>query len=259
MNPCDSHSAKPLAVIKVGSTSISVLVAATLTHPLYDDVQIRHLIRHQDGPAVLRESLRHLKRDVQALAPRGGLVAFGEAGRHNPALPAEAVRAGYAVWVLSGEEEGACSWWSEQPWRTVPITVLDVGGGSTEFAGPWGSVSTPFGAEQPPPPDTPVPAAVRREGPLVAMGGTARALGTVFGSPIARQTLAAYADRPFSTWPRVHLVEADRRPLLSGGLATMLWAMDGLRADEVAVTPRDLRWGLWLAACLGRAGRWPGG
>ncbi len=257
MNRASEGRRGPLAVVKVGSTSISVLAASTLTEPLYEDAQIRHLIRHREGPAALRESLRAIHRELQSLSPRAGLVAFGEVGRRQPELSSEAKRAGYPVWVLSGAEEGAASWWSEQPWRTAPITVVDVGGGSTEFAGAWGSVSVPVGAERPPGPRDVLEAVVGGAGEPVAMGGTARALATLFGNPLTHDVLAAHAAHPPSSWTGIDRVEADRRPLLAGGLATMLWAMDRLGVKEVAATPRDLRWGLWMAASLGRAGRWP--
>ncbi|MGC8487308.1 MAG: hypothetical protein ACP5QO_03670 [Clostridia bacterium] len=255
----ESLAAPPLAIVKVGSTSVSVLVAGQLDDPLYQTARIRRLLGHWTPEQALLETLDDILAAVAPYRCQSGLVAFGEVGRAIPALPAAARARGFPVWTLSGLEEGQASWWGEQRFCPAPITVIDIGGGSTEIVGPAGARSLPVGAERPPGADMPLSAPISPHIPTVAMGGTARALGQLFGSPLHREVLFTHWGRDPSTWPGVDQVAADRIPLLAGGLATLLWVMDGLSLSQIAVTDRDLRWGLWLAARLGRAGGWPGG
>lgn len=255
----ESLAAPPLAVVKVGSTSVSVLVAGHLDDPLYQTASIRRLLGHRTPEQALLETLDDILAAVAPYGCQSGLVAFGEVGRAIPALPAAARARRFPVWTLSGLEEGQASWWGEQRFWQTPVTVIDIGGGSTEIAGPSGARSLPVGAERPPGVDISFSGPVSPRVPTVAMGGTARALAQVFGSPLHTEVLFAHRGRDPATWPGVDQVAADRIPILAGGLATLLWVMDGLSLSQIAVTDRDLRWGLWLAARLGRAGRWPGG
>jgi len=249
----------PLAVVKVGSTSVSVLVAGRLSEPLFLHARVLRLIQEPDPARALDAVMGDVAASVSRYRPRTGLVALGELGRLHPDLSRSLARQGYPVWALSGPEEGRVAWWGEQMFYAHPITVVDVGGGSTEIAGSHAALSLPVGTERPPRPEVRFPAEIGAPGGVVAIGGTARALGLLFGSPLRRETLMDYARRPPACWPDVDRVEPERRPLLSGGLCTVLWVMEGLGVERLPVSERDLRWGLWLSARLGRAGRWPGG
>ena len=254
----ESLAPSPLAVVKVGSTSVSVLVAGRLSHPLFLHAEIRSLIREPEPASALGAAMADIAARVARFQPRSGIVALGEVGRIHPELGAGLARQGFPVWTLSGVEEAQASWWGEQAFHPAAITVVDVGGGSTEVAGAGTSQSLPFGAERPPGPGSPFPPARHLHGRAVAMGGTARALASLFGNPFHRETLLRHQDRNPESWPGIAAVDERRVRLLAGGLRTFLWVMDALQLPEMAVTERDLRWGLWLSAQLGRAGRWPG-
>jgi hypothetical protein len=244
----DKPAASVTAVLKVGSTSVSVLAAERLGQPLWEAQAILSLLGASDAEDRLEAWLEAWRWPPTA-RPSWGLAALGAVGRERPSLAHPLKRRGWEVWVLSGEEEARASWWGEQAFWPHPVTVIDVGGGSTEFAGPHAVASFPVGAARPPAGGEAVslPEFGGRE--FVALGGSARALARVLGTPLSRSALAAFRRRPPDRPPDI---EPARWSLLDGGAAAWLWVLQALDLDAVPVSPRDLRWGLFLAARLGR-------
>jgi hypothetical protein len=244
----DKPKASVTAVLKVGSTSVSVLVADRVGQPLWETQAILSLLGDPHAEAKLDAWLGTWSWPPSA-RPAWGLAALGAVGRERPGLAEPLKRRGWEVWLLSGEEEAWAAWWGEQAFWPHPVTVIDVGGGSTEFAGPGAVLSLPVGAARPPSPDTAVslPEFGGRE--AVALGGSARALARVLGTPLSRSALVAFRRQPPERPPDI---EPARWALLDGGAAAWLWVLEALGRDAVPVSPRDLRWGLFLAARLGR-------
>lgn len=245
----------PTEVLKVGSTSVSFLAAHRLSQPVQNTATVLRLLEASDRVDRLNRYLDALAAAHDAPAGRR-LAALGEVGRRYPGL-AEALRQrGWQTWTLSGEEEARAAWWGEQAFWPVPIAVLDVGGGSTEFAGPLASVSVPVGAARPPNASTPA-LPVLGASKIIALGGSARALAALLGNPLTRSGLEHWAtpDLPDDDETlRAAGIDPARRPLLDGGAHTLRWALEALQQQTVFVSARDLRWGLWLAARLGRSG-----
>jgi exopolyphosphatase/pppGpp-phosphohydrolase len=243
------------AVIKIGSTSVGLLIADRIAKPLRDESWDLGLLQAADPAAELSRLWPVLEHRLRQHHARRVLVATGEVGRVHAGWSRALGAMADALWVLSGEDEARATWWGVKALFSEPVTVLDVGGGSTEVATAGLAKSWPFGAAAPPP-DAPweFPPEVRGR-QVVAVGGTARALAAWCGHPaMTREDLAALLAHP----PAPEAVVATlglsplRARLMVGGARTMLAALVGLEASSALISSRDLRHGLWLAAALGR-------
>lgn len=250
----------PVGVVKIGSTSVGALVAVSPDAPLWETSVDLGLLTAPDPVAVLRPALATLRQRLAAWAPLRLLVATGEVARARPVLLDALEGWRMHLWVLSGEEEARAAWWGEQARHAEPVTVIDVGGGSTEVVGPKHAVSLPVGAARPPGPSG-LPPLGSAGGRVVALGGTARALAGYLGRPtFSRDDLAAFGAAPPDpeALARTLGLSRLRASLLPGGAACLLAVLEGLGVHAADVSPRDLRHGIWLAAALGRGRIWSG-
>ncbi len=249
-----TNSPRRIAALKIGSTSVAVLVADRMAEPLLQHTWVLRLMDAPDPAARLAPILRQL---APALGP-GTLVGIGEVGRRQPELTHWLEAWGWAVWQLAGPEEARCAWWGVQAGMGQAATVVDVGGGSTEVSDGTDAVSWPFGAAAPPATDRwTVPSGLAGGvGRPVAVGGTARALASLAGPArmVSRTQLTAWVNDPKGLLRMGvdHRVGPDRLPLLGGGARSLLCAMTLLGVDDVEVSNAGLIQGLWLAARLGR-------
>lgn len=249
-----ANSPRRTAAVKIGSTSVAVLVAHRMAEPLLLQTWVLSLMDAPDPVERLAPILRSL---ASELGP-ATLVGVGEVGRRRPELTDWLQTQRWPVWQLAGSEEARCAWWGVQADLREPATVVDVGGGSTEVSDGTDAVSWPFGAAAPPATDTwPVPPGLPvRARSLVAVGGTARALAGIAGREgvLRRAQLAAWMEHPedLARLAVAYRVDAARRPLLAGGVRSLLCTLALLGADGVHVSDAGLLQGLWLAARLGR-------
>ncbi len=249
-----ANSPRRTAAVKIGSTSVAVLVADRMAEPLFQHLWVLGLMDVPDPQERLAPILQQL---ASELGP-ATLVGVGEVGRRRPELTGWLQTQRWPVWQLSGREEARCAWWGVQAGLRQAATVIDVGGGSTEVSDGTDAVSWPFGAAAPPTTDTWTvpPGLTARARRLVAVGGTARALATIAGQEarLARAQLAAWTQHPddLIRLGAGHRVEPARRSLLPGGVRSLLCTLTLLGADGVEVSDAGLLQGLWLAARLGR-------
>lgn len=255
----DVRLSPPLAVLKVGSTSVGVLVARCLDQPIWHASFDVGLLTCPNPGEVLADTLATVLPEMRRLGVRRVLTATGEVGRVRPECVDTLRRHGLHPWVLTGEEEARTSWWGEQARHSSPVWVIDVGGGSTELVGPTRGLSLPFGAQLPTPPSHAGHRLHSLKGQipaLVALGGTARTALKVMGGERLHQAalreLAVADSIPAGMQEALH-ISALRARLLPGGCRVLQWVMETVGISDVAVSPRDLRHGLWIAAALGRA------
>jgi exopolyphosphatase/pppGpp-phosphohydrolase len=254
-----ANLAHTVAVVKVGSTSVSALWAATLQRPLLFRSWTIGLVDVPHPGAAMAPLWDELGPALRA-AP--GLVGVGEVGRRRPEVLDALRKSPWPVWPLTGIEEARCAWWGVQATIAHPITVLDVGGASTEVSDGVRALSWPFGAARPP---TAAPASLMpADGAVVAVGGTATALvrladaRTPARAPgLTASDLQGWLARPADLFEQAVPLGLDERrsKLLAGGAAALLAAMSALGVDRVSVSDRGLTEGLWLAARMGRAAR----
>jgi hypothetical protein len=240
--------------VKIGSTSVGVLAATRLDDPQWIASWDLGLLEADDPWGVLHPVLSLIRSRVAGRRPVSWIVATGEVGRARPALVDRLRDAGWHPWVLTGLEEARASWWGVQAAVPRPVTVVDVGGGSTEIVGPAVALSIGVGAAVPDGSAWPreIPAGAAE---VVAVGGTARILARWFTAQDLRRTdLVTYVKAPPGPETlRDRLgISPVRARLLTGGASVLLRAMETLGVDRMTVSRRDLRWGLWLAGALGR-------
>lgn len=245
------YAVSPVGVMKIGSTSSTLLIARDLSKPLVRNQQLLDLFSPDSAPhlyAVVESWAKEARRHGARL-----LAAGGEAVRKNPHLHAELSRRLPHWWPLTSQEEGRLAWLAVKAQRPSAEIVIDIGGGSTEIIwnqGIWlaasGAARPDFKVRWPRLPVT---------GRPVFVGGTALAV-------------TWWAERQVLTFADVerlsHALDQDdnplpsldplRRRILPSGLAILsdLLAVNGWETFDVS--ERGLTEGLWLAASLGRVG-----
>lgn len=240
-------------VVKIGATSVAVFSASHLQDPRWHQVWTLGLLTEDHLEAALMPVLK----EIAAAVGQRVLMGVGELGRTRPELAPILERWAWPVWWLTGDEEARCTWWGVQAGRDQPVTVIDVGGGSTEVCDGRVARSWPFGAAKPPsgtharefrPPVGEV------GGVAVAVGGTAVAMGRLLGASRLTEAALRSAQHDSALADRACSLGLDprRAALLSGGVVALVTAMSWVGADTVEVSPRGLVHGLWLAARLGR-------
>jgi hypothetical protein len=245
-----------IAAVKIGSTSVSVLAASHLNAPIWEASYDLGLLTVADPVQALAPTLAAIRQGLRAHGVGPVLVATGEVGRRRADLIPYLTQQGWSPWVLTGHEEARAVWWGVQANQPDAVTVVDVGGGSTEVVGPDGAWSLPFGAATPlRAVQVPLSLAGGRE--LVAVGGTARSLARREGSPLltadALRAFLAARDAPELLSGQLGISPL-RAGLLAGGARALLAVLEALGLPHARVSPRDLRHGLWLAAAMGRGG-----
>lgn len=240
----------PVAVIKVGSTSSTLLVAESLHRPVTRQQQLLDLYREANAP-VLGALLQRWTAECRALgAPC--LAAGGEAVRQNPRYQG-VIGESLSAWLpLSGEREGRLTMLAVQAEMPDVDVVVDIGGGSTEVVTLRTSQSFAIGAAHP------APAIVlpRVSGSRpVFVGGTAVALRRWRGrAELDCADIIGLLDEVHKP-SALTFLDPLRRQLLPQGLGLMKVLLDANGWDRFRVSERGLTEGLWMVASLGRVSR----
>lgn len=243
------HRVPPAAIIKIGSTSSTLLIAERLSQPLVRDQRLFNLFEAEGQRALLTQvAVWRCLAQSYGTEPMG---AGGEAVRQSPVL-AGALRPLMAHWWdLSGDAEGRLAWMAVSAEDAHTDGLLDIGGGSTEIMTRTGVVSLPWGAAR---------QAARMDWPELpaltnpaAVGGTVLALAAWCGRDrIERQDARALAEALRTNPDQFESLDPLRRRILPGGLAVLESLWDRTGWPWLRVSRRGLTEGLWLAASLGR-------
>jgi hypothetical protein len=245
-----------VAAIKIGSTTLSAMAGDSLSHPRWRDHTVARLLGASDEEArtALSQHLERYRQALTALGVRRLAIGSGELLRQRPRLLERLAGWAPAVWAMTPSEEAQLTWAAVQAAEAVPVTVLDIGGGSTEVVSSHGWWSHPIGMEA----DHPDPEAVAWPEPpstrLVVVGGLVRGLEVVLklqpGGSL-RESLAFGEGLSVQQWVE-RGVDAERAPLLHRGFRILQAALAAWGWPEVSYSRRGLLEGLWLAASLGR-------
>lgn len=244
---------RPVAVIKVGTTTTTLLIAAELSHPLARDQRLLNLFEPGAGER-LDAAARDFTRAIRRHGAHRLLVAGGEALRQLPEIPAALGRHGWPVWVLTGEEEGRLAWFGVAAGQPALNVLVDIGGGSTELTADGVSFSLPVGVARPLPEDIAWPALATQSLPTF-VGGTADVLARLGGgqrvSHDAVRRLRRRLDHPEGQ-ALLATLDPTRRYLLPRGLDLVDRLLTAYNWPAFEVSRRGLTEGLWLALSLGR-------
>ncbi|NMP20830.1 hypothetical protein [Sulfobacillus harzensis] len=245
------ETVSPVAVIKIGSTSSTLLMAEDLARPMLRRQALMDLFSSPGSQAllgVLEEWVTETHRMGARLVAAGG-----EAVRRNRALE-DAIKCRVSGWwPLSGSQEGRLAWLAVKAERPDTSVVVDVGGGSTEVIDALRSCSVPSGAARPKA-SIEWPRFSGGERP-VFVGGTAVALARwAQRDPLSLDDVRAMQQAVRDADPRLDPLGAVRRRVLPGGLAILEAICTANGCHQFSVSERGLTEGLWLAASLGRAG-----
>ncbi|MCL6563241.1 MAG: hypothetical protein K6U87_09560 [Firmicutes bacterium] len=248
-----------VAAMKIGSTTLSALAGDSLSRPRWREHTVARLLGASDeeARAVLTRQLEHYRQTLASLGVRRLVIGAGELLRQRPRLLENLNPWAPAIWAMTPSEEAQLTWAAVQAAETEPVTVLDIGGGSTEVVSSRGWWSHPIGMEA----DQPAPEAVAWPEPpstrLVVVGGLVQgleALLTLQPTRPLRESLALAEKLSVPGWVE-RGVDADRAPLLRRGFRILGAALAAWGWPEVAFSRRGLLEGLWLAASLGRGWR----
>lgn len=240
----------PTAVIKVGSTSTTWLIADTLREPRVRRQRLLDLYG-EGAEARLQEAMEEALADCrqQGATPLG---AGGEAVRNHPSLNAALRRWLPQWWDLSGLDEGRLAWLAVKAERPDTDVVIDLGGGSTEIVSRTTVDSLPTGASRCVMglrwPD------VSGSGRRVFIGGTAVALAYWRRRSEGLTVSDVRAMLEALSGPSRAIAGLDplRLRILPNGLRIMEEILTQQRTETFSVSGRGLTEGLWLAASLGR-------
>jgi exopolyphosphatase / guanosine-5'-triphosphate,3'-diphosphate pyrophosphatase len=293
---CYELTAMRRAVIDIGTNTVKVLVA---------DVQQGQAVPvlHKDRAARLGEGVNEnqslstaaMARTLQTIdefhseAKASGAVhiiavttsACRDATNRNEFFEAVRQKCGLEVQMISGDREAELIFrgvTSDPEWTTVPLVVMDVGGGSAEFIqGQDGKMelfqSLPLGAlrlteqfgEEKLKELCEYARAILRpalmrykigNGRMIGTGGTISTFarmewGAVDHVAISQEALRESVQRlaamPLAERRKVSGLPPDRADIIVAGGAVFLVAMELLRADELTVSIRNLRYGALLA------------
>lgn len=242
----------PIAIMKVGSTSTTLLVAETLGHPVTRHQRLFDLSRRDDQTALLSQAARWRE---EALAYGSEpLAAGGEKVRQNPWLENELRQTFPDWWSLNAHMEGRIAYLGVKAEDDLCDGVIDIGGGSTEIITSTHTWSFPVGAASP-----------GRQfswpqlSPLlhpVFVGGTAVALARWAKSfRVTRDTLETMLSNIKRDPQAFSEIDPLRLRLLPQGLSLMLSLAEHTGCDSLTISERGLSEGLWLVASLGRGCR----
>jgi exopolyphosphatase/pppGpp-phosphohydrolase len=245
--------ARPTAVIKLGSTTSVVLVAARLAEPQWREYRTLNLLT-PSGASQLPELLKRWDKQLTQMGALTPLVAGGEAFRRHPELVPIVTNHFSRWWNLTGVQEGRLAWIGVKAADPAADVVVDIGGGSTEMVTATQTYSMPIGAARP---NAQVVWPALPRGRPVLVGGTAVVLSRVFGADTVDsdsiRDLGRHAASP--AWRALVAREAgspQRADLFWGGLQCLLQLLAVQAWTAVTISPRGLLEGLWLIASLGR-------
>ncbi len=239
-----------VAVLKIGSTTTSLLVAKSLSTPLAFEQYVINLFE-PGAEERLGNIIAYFTQIVDTLGCKRRIAAGGQALREFPNLRNPFDRWHWALWLPDGSMEGRLSWFALKAQEPEMDWLLDIGGGSTELASAKRTISLPIGAATP---NTAVdwPEDIHAEAPYV-IGGTAHAVSILAGRPIIQLATVKRLAREMKDNPkRLEFMDSMRRKVFPQGLAVIGEVMEHYRWSEVRYSPHGFLEGIWLAASLGR-------
>ena len=250
-----------VGALKIGSTTVSYLVAVQLERPLLKTRRVVKLMSRDSnaGRELLRETVwGWLNRPDP---PDRLLIGGGQVLRERPQLAAGLP---VPVWILSGREEGWLTRLGISAYRNIhQALVVDIGGGSTELVASAASFSLPVGVHRPDARELQWPSV----GPVqsaVVVGGMGHVLGLLLGlrpfAAVPSAGIARLADQVVGLTPGdlvARGVPSNRAELVAPGLRLLALTMERYQLTDCSWAPSGLLEGLWLAASLGRGMCWP--
>ncbi len=240
---------KTVAVIKIGSTSTTLLVAADLDHVLERQQRIVNLYS-ACGPGMLGEVLGEYADLADRCHATFRLAAGGEGLRQHQELPQLIRSHGWPYWGVDGQLEGQLTWSAVKALKAEAKWVWDIGGGSTELCSANAVYSIPVGAAHPGVASWPD---VENMGVPVVVGGTAHALYKILGEEKMTSESIDAVQRQLRSHPDLLAAMGEtRRKILPAGLNILRELMEIYRCEEVTFSSRGFLEGLWLAASLGK-------
>lgn len=243
---------RPVTVIKLGSTTLSMLSAVRLDAPRKREQAVLHLIRR--SPDEARQAVCDA---VNAwMGELGPVFAFLAGAGQVWREWGETARLPWPVWILSGREEARLAWIAVAAVVRESPLVVDIGGGSTELVSARLSCSLPIGVGRPGPLRWPEE---RLTGRVTLIGGLGHVLGTLSGRGPGELISAAGFHRLYAEVKQrdtqelvARGVEPDRAPLVARGFEILASLLAAYGWDSLVWAERGLLEGLWLAASLGR-------
>ncbi len=239
-----------VAILKIGSTTTALLVANELSAPLLYQQRVVNLF-DSDAPKRLNDVLADFTRFADNHGCSRRLAAGGEAVRQCPPLHAVIKRWGWPHWAVDGELEGHLTWFAVKASEGLMDWVIDIGGGSTEFASADQIVSLPVGAAT----QQTVydwPEGIYATAPYV-VGGTAHALSILIGNRQLLQTDIGQLKEAVQANPTLlDFMDPVRRRIFPQGLQVLYDIMQYYHWPLVTYTPYGYIHGIWLACTLGR-------
>jgi hypothetical protein len=248
-----------VAAVKIGSTTVSYLVAETLHRPLLRRSHVLNLLVRSDGPQVLVTLVKQWLNEEEA-CPDRLLMAGGQALREQPAFSRAL---GHMGWILDGQQEGQLTRMGVlASTGHAPGMLIDIGGGSTEIVDDTGSHSLPIGVHRVHVVDARWPVV----GPATSatvVGGAGHAVVHLLQrramESVSRGELHALQQtlsQGGAAWIRAHGIPHNRVALVEPGVEILLAVMTHYQLSSFVWTPYGLLEGIWLAASLGRGRRW---
>ncbi len=258
--PRNSRAVLRVGALKIGSTTLSYLVAAELDRPLLKTRRVVKLMSLEPGAG--RELLQETVADwlSRPNPPDRLLIGGGQVLRERPELAAGLP---VPVWILSGGEEGWLTRLGIAAYRNINnALVVDIGGGSTELVAPTASFSLPVGVHRPTASDIEWPS-VNPVQSAVVVGGMGHILGLLLGlRPFVSASSGEISDlaQMVATWTLAKFVArgvpSNRAELVTPGLRLLTLTMQRYQLSTCSWAPSGLLEGLWLTASLGRGACW---
>ncbi|OLZ09548.1 hypothetical protein [Sulfobacillus thermosulfidooxidans] len=239
-----------IAVLKIGSTTTALLIANNLSTPIVYEQSVVNLFA-KDAPVQLDQTLaRFTQLADQFHCPRR-LAAGGEAIRQLPHLATSIHRWGWPLWPIDGQMEGHLTWFAVKALEPQMDWIIDIGGGSTEFASSQHIISLPIGAATTLRP-LEWPQDIHAEEPYV-VGGTAHALSLLIGQRVMQLTdIDSVAEHIIRHPERLNFMDPVRRAIFPNGLKVIQEIMRHYRWSKVTYSPYGFLQGIWLACALGK-------
>ena len=249
-----------VAAVKIGSTTVSYLLAEELDRPVRREAAVLNLLSRPDAATALAATVKNW---LEGGNPRPArvLMAAGQALRERPdlgrALP-------IPVWTLTGSQEGHLTRLGIL--ASAPKTrgiLIDIGGGSTEIVDDAKSYSLRLGVERPVPESTAWPEISHDGGAAIIVGGTGRAASMLLGKkayePMSADELVNLQRvvlRYGEAWLHARGISDRRAALIAPGLTILNHILAHYRLRQVYWSGQGLLEGIWLAASLGRGMCW---
>ncbi len=246
-----------VAVLKIGSTTTSLLIAKNLSSPLAVEQHVINLF-DPDAELQLDKTVGYFTQMVERLSCHKRLAAGGQALRQFPNLRNSLDSRGWPLWIPDGPWEGRLSWFAVKAQEPDMDWLIDIGGGSTELASASRTVSLPIGAAAPNM-NIDWPQDIHAEAPY-AVGGTAHAIRILTGDPIITLDTVKRIQHEITEHPKwLDSMDLVRRQVFPQGLAVVRAVMEHYQWQELRYSSQGFLQGIWLTASLGRDGVGAGG